>query len=182
MTRRSTVARLDPRVKDAVDTAIREGRATIDELVALIAAHGGEASRSAVGRYKKSFEDSLKRYRDAQEVAGRWVQQFRADADGDVSRLLAEMLKTVAFQSLADVEQLEGKDIYFLSTAIKNLASIDRIKAEAEAKALERTKAAVGTVIAKLDAEPGGSPGRIPKEALHRIRAEVYGILDAPAA
>ncbi len=174
------MARLDPRVREAVDAAIREGRATIDELVALIAAHGGAASRSAVGRYKKTFEDSLKRYREAQEVAGRWVAQFRENADGDVGRLLAEMLKTLAFQSLADAEDLDGKELYFLSTAIKNLASIDRLKAEAEAKALERTKAALGTAIARLDAEPGGTPGRIPQEALARIRAEVYGILDLP--
>lgn len=179
MGRRSSVARLDPRIRAAVDAAITEGRATIDELVALIAAHGGEASRSAVGRYRKSFEASLTRYREAQEVAGRWVQQFRADADGDVGRLLAEMLKTLAFQSLADTETADPRDLMFLSNAVKNLASVDRIKAEAEAKARAEAKAAVGAAIERVAGEATRA-GRIPAEALARIRAEVYGILEAP--
>jgi hypothetical protein len=180
MPRRSSVARLDPRIREAVDAAIAEGRATIDELVALIAAQGGAASRSAVGRYRKTFEESLTRYREAQEVAGRWVQQFRADADGDVSRLLAEMLKTVAFQSLADTETAEAKDLMFLSNAIKNLASVDRLKAEAEAKARAEVKAAVGKAIDRVAGDDAKGAGRISPEAIARIRAEVYGILDAP--
>lgn len=180
MTRRSSVARLDPRIREAVDAAIREDRATIAELVEMIAAAGGTASKSAVGRYKKGFEDSLRRYREAQEVAGRWVQQFRADADGDVSRLLAEMLKTLAFQTLADADEADGKELMFLARAVKDLASVDRIKAEAEAKARADVKAKVGAAIERLASEPA-TAGRIPAEALRRIRAEVYGIIDMPA-
>ncbi|MFN3389703.1 MAG: DUF3376 domain-containing protein, partial [Allosphingosinicella sp.] len=37
------------------------------ELVELIQSHGAAVSRSAVGRYRKTFEDSLRRYREAQE-------------------------------------------------------------------------------------------------------------------
>lgn len=178
MARRSSVARLDPRIREAVDGAIRDGRATIDELVALIGAAGGAASRSAVGRYKKDFEDSLRRYREAQEVAGRWVQQFRADSDGDVARLLAEMLKTLAFQSLAETEVANAKDLMFLSNAVKNLAGVDRIKEEAEARARAAMKQAVGAAIERMEAEPAAAPGKIPPEALRRIRAEVYGIVE----
>lgn len=178
MGRRSSLRRLDGRIREAVDAAIAEGRATIDELVALIAAHGGTASRSAVGRYKKTMEDSLRRYREAQEVAGHWVRQFRVDPDGDVGRLLAEMLKTLAFQSLAGTEELDGRSLFFLARAVKDLADIDRIKAGAAAQTRAAIRQQVGAAIEKMAGEPTGAPGRIPPEALQRIREEVYGIVD----
>jgi hypothetical protein len=175
MPRRSTVARLDPRIREAVDAAIREGRATVDDLVALIAAHGGQASRSAVGRYRKDFEDSLKRYREAQEVAGRWVAQFQADPDGDVGRLLAEMLKTLAFTSMADRESADARDIHFLARAIKDLVAVDQVKARVEAELRAAAKQRADAAVAAIEAEAGAR--RITSEALARIREQVYGIV-----
>lgn len=175
MGKRSSVARLDPRIREAVDAAIREGRATIDDLVALIAAHGAEISRSAVGRYHKDFSDSLKRYREAQEVAGRWVAQFKADPDGDLGRLLAEMLKTLAFTSMADRESADAKDIHFLARAIKDLVAVDQVKHRIEAELRERTKARADKAVQAIEAEAGAR--RISPEALARIREQVYGIV-----
>lgn len=175
MPRRSSVARLDPRIRAAVDAAIREGRATVDDLVALIAAHGARASRSAVGRYRKDFEDSLVRYREAQEVAGRWVAQFQADPDGDVGRLLAEMLKTLAFTSMADKSSANAKDIHYLARAIRDLVSVDQVKARVEAELRAATKERADAAVAAIEAEAGAR--RISPEALARIREQVYGII-----
>ena len=49
---RSSVAKLPPDVREAVDKAIADG-ATIDEITARIRAEGETCSRSAVGRYAK---------------------------------------------------------------------------------------------------------------------------------
>jgi hypothetical protein len=175
MPRRSSVARLDPRIREAVDAAIRDGRATIDELVELIQSHGAAVSRSAVGRYRKTFEDSLRRYREAQEVAGRWVEQFRADPDGDVGRLLAEMLKTLAFTSLAERESADARDLHYLARAVRDLASADQAKQRMEAELRERTKARAEAAVAALEREDGDR--RLPPEVLARVREQIYGIV-----
>jgi hypothetical protein len=176
MPRRSSVARLDPRIREAVDAAIREGRATIDDLVALIRAHGGEASRSAVGRYAQSMEQSLRRYRETQEIAGRWMAQFTENPDSDVGRLLAEMLKTIAFQSMADTEAAEPKDLAHLARAVKDLASVDVVKARLRAELAAETKARADAAAATIEREAEAGRMRLSPEALATIREQIYGI------
>lgn len=175
MARRSSIAKLDPRIKEAVDAAIREGRATIDDLVAMIAAHGASASRSAVGRYRKDFEESLSRYREAQEVAGRWVSQFKADPDGDVGRLLAEMLKTLAFTSMADKTSADPKDIHYLARAVRDLVGVDQVKAQIEARLRDEAKQRAEAAVKVIEGE--AAQRRISPEALAAIREQVYGIV-----
>lgn len=130
MGRQSAIRKLDPRIRDAVDTAIREGRATIEDVVAIIKAMGGDASRSAVGRYKQQAEAQMARYREAQEVAKVWIGKLQADPEGDVSRLLAEMLRTTAFSTLGDMDAASPQDLMFLGKALKDLASADKLTAD----------------------------------------------------
>jgi hypothetical protein len=180
MGRRSAVARLDPRIRAAVDAALREGRATIDELVALIQSHGASVSRSAVGRYRQRFEENLRRYREAQEVAGQWVAAFRADPDGDVGRLLAEMLKTLAFASMADRESADPRDIHFLARAIRDLASSDQVRARLEAELRAAAQRRAEAAVAAIEAE--AETRRLSPEVLAHIRQQIYGIVDPPRA
>lgn len=130
MSRKSSIKRLDPRVREAVDTAIREDRATIDQIVELIASLGGDVSRSAVGRYKQRAESQMQKYREAQEVAKVWIGKLQADPEGDIGRLLAEMLRTVAFQSIGDMDSATPQDMMFLAKALKDLAGADKLTAE----------------------------------------------------
>lgn len=152
MSQKSAVQRLDPRIREAVDAAIREGRATIDEILAIIAAMGGEVSRSAVGRYKQKAESQMQRYREAQEVAKVWIGKLQAEPEGDVGRLLAEMLRTAAFQTLGDMEAAAPEEIMLLAKAIKDLASADKLTAERILKARQeatREAAEAATAVAK---------------------------------
>jgi hypothetical protein len=130
MARKSSIKELDPRIREAVDQAIREGRATIDDIVALIAQLGGEVSRSAVGRYKQRAENQMQKYREAQEVAKVWIGKLQADPEGDIGRLLAEMLRTVAFQSIGDMEAASPMDMMLLAKALKDMAGADKLTAE----------------------------------------------------
>jgi len=134
MGRKSTVKQLDKRIRAEVDSAIREGRATIDDLVDLIQAAGADVSRSAMGRYKHNAEKQMEKYRQAQEVAKVWIGKFEDDPDGDVGRLLAEMLRTVAFQTIGDFDDKDGgassQELMFIAKAIKELASADKISAD----------------------------------------------------
>ena len=61
---RSSIARLPPTLREAVDAAIADG-ATIDEITALIRGEGGACSRSAVGRYVKNMRDLIRQQQEA---------------------------------------------------------------------------------------------------------------------
>lgn len=143
MGRQSAVRTLPADLRREIDAMIREGRATIDDLVAYLEEQGAEVSRSAMGRYKQGMEASLKRYREAQEVAGVWITKLGQDQGGDVSKLLAEMLKTVAFQTLADLgdEDAAAKpaDIMLLARAVKDLESSGKLSLEREIRVRQET-------------------------------------------
>ena len=178
MPRKGTIHLLDPRLKEAVDAALSEGRATLDDIVAMVRGMGGQVSRSAVHRYAQDFEDSLKRYREAQQVAGQWIAAFQANPDSDVGRLLAEMCKTLAFQTMAQANAegaaVDMLELSRLARAVKALTDTDRIKAEMEQKVAERVRSAVDKAVGAAEAD--AKDGRIPPEALKRIREEVYGV------
>lgn len=137
MARKSSIAQLDPRLRSAVDGLIREGRYTLDDIIAHLATlNGGEApvSRSALGRYAQRAEEQMRRYREAQEVAKVWVEKFESEPDGDVARLLPEMLRSVAFQTLGSLgdreESADAQEVMFLAKAMKDLASADKLTTE----------------------------------------------------
>lgn len=176
---RSSVNKLDPRIREAVEAAIRDGRASTDELVALIRSCGAEVSRSAVGRYAKSYEESLVGYREAQEAAERWIKQFRENEDSDLSRLLTEMIKVAAFRSLGKRGEAEGEEadpleLSRMARMVRDLASVDRIKAEAEKRARQDIQAKAAPALEQAEAE--ARQGRISPEAIRRIREEIYGV------
>lgn len=171
MGRKSAITRMDPAIRAAVDAAIREGRATIADIVALIGELGGAASKSAVGRYKQQAEAQMARYREAQEVAKVWIGKLQADPEGDVGRLLAEMLRTTAFQTLGDIEAGSPQDVMFLAKALKDLASADKLTADRIL--LVRREAA------KEAAEKVSSVGRakgLSAETVDALRKEILGV------
>ena len=183
MGRASSIQQLPPAVKEAVDTAVREGRATIDDIVALVRGHGVDASRSAVGRYKQSMEESLKSYREAQSVAGVWASQLTENPQGDVGRLVQEMLKSLAFNTLASMgrggEAIGPEDIMLLAKAFKDLESAQKTNAEfrarvkAELRAEQLVKAKEAEVAIAAEAKRGG----LSADAAARIRDIMLGVV-----
>lgn len=171
MGRKSAIKQLDPAIREAADAAIREGRATIEEITALINSMGGAVSKSAVGRYKQQAEAQMARYREAQEVAKVWIGKLQADPEGDVGRLLAEMLRTTAFQTLGDIEAGSPQDVMFLAKALKDLASADKLTADRIL--LVRREAA------KDAAEKVSSVGKakgLSAETVAELRKEILGV------
>lgn len=178
MGRKSSIAILDPRLKAEIDRAITEGRATIDDIVRMVRGMGGDVSKSAVGRYKKSMEERLADFRESQAVAGEWVRQLRADPDGDIGQMLAQMLKVIAHRTQSDMldEGADAKQIAMLARAIKDLTSVEKAKVELEARLrAEAAKAAAEKAAEAVDRV--GKAMRLDPEALRQIREEVYGIV-----
>lgn len=164
MGRKSSIVKLDPQIREAVDGAVREGRATIEEIVLLIRSMGGEASKSAVGRYVKSASEQLASYRKMQEVAKVWIGKINDEPDGDVGRLAGETLKMLAVQvgqsmSQAEIEEVKPMDLMLLGKTLDHVAKagkadLDKVLKIRKEFAQEAAAAAAKTATAKgLSAE-----------------------------
>lgn len=191
MGRKSKVELLHPQLRQAVDELVRGG-ATIERIVEHLhtLAPGVDPaadlpSESAVGRYKQRAEQQMAKFRQAQAVAKVWVERFGAEPEGDVGRLVTQMLRTVAFQTVANMDGDEGGDaqeIMFLAKALKELSQAERLAQDMALKSLTEFKRETAR---KLDAieqevavEAHDSDGkRIDATMLRRIREEVYGIV-----
>lgn len=173
--RKSSVERLDPQIREAVDSLIRDGRATIDEIVEQLRAMGGEVSRSAVGRYKQRAETQMARYREAQEIAQVWVHKFESDPKGDVARLLSEMLKTVAFQVAGQMgdsgDDTSPKDVAHLSMALKNIGHFEKQNLDRELKMRKEVTEEAADKAAAVATSRG-----LTSDAVETIRREILGI------
>lgn len=174
MPRKSSITRLDPAIRAEVDKLVRDGGHTIDEIVSHLRTLGGDASRSAVGRYVKRAEEQFARYREAQEVAKTWIGKLEEDPQGDVGRLLAEMLRTVAFSTLGAMDDKDGSkpmEIMLLAKAIKDLASADKTSVDRELRVRREAATKAADTAVKAARKNGLS-----KEAADDIRREILGI------
>ncbi|MCB1832084.1 MAG: DUF3486 family protein [Geminicoccaceae bacterium] len=174
MGRRSAISQLDEAVRDEVHRLIRQGR-TIDEITAHLHELDADVSRASVGRYKRKMEDQLRRYREAQEVAGVWVKNLGEDPRGEMGRLLADMLKTVAFQTLADMgdegAEVGSQDIMFLARAIKDLETAAKSSMEREIRIRDLTRMEAAEAVEEAAANAGLS-----SDTVEKFRAAILGV------
>jgi hypothetical protein len=173
----STIAKLDPVIKAEVDKAIREGRATIEDIVALIQKMGAQASKSAVGRYAVNAKKQMETYRQAQEVSKVWIQQIGDAPEGDVGRLVVELVRMLAFKSVSAMGEedtsVSPEDLMFLSKAMKDLAGADKtaVDREINRQALQRQIKAAADNVEKVAKSNG-----LTADAVQAIRAQILGI------
>ncbi|MDH4229977.1 MAG: DUF3486 family protein [Nitrospirota bacterium] len=139
---KSTIAKLAPEIRAEVQRLLHDG-ATIAQVVAHLQGLDVTVSKSSVGRFAQDFRAVGARIREAREIAGTWVTQLGAAPDSDVGRLLAEMLRTVAFQQLmgmsggetgGDIAPPKPGDLALLARAIKDLSTADKTSADREIK------------------------------------------------
>lgn len=174
---RSTIERLPRELADLCNRLIRDG-STIHQITDKLNELDADVSKSAVGRYVKNTRAMMQRYHAAQEIAGKLVAQIGENPTGDVGALLAEMLKTIAFQMMADLgeadeagdgadgEKPEGvKPMEFMLLAkgldhleragtigLKRRMDIERIALQRQAKAAESVAKEKGLTTDQWDA------------------------------
>jgi hypothetical protein len=183
MGRSSSIKRLDPDIVDECNRLIRAGR-TNDEIVEALRGLGAQVSRSAVGRYKQNALQAMEKYKEAQEIAKVWVDRLEAEPSGDVARLLPEMLRTIAFQTLSQMSDQEtgvdSQSIMFLARALKDVGSASKTNVDIELvlRNLRAKAAAAAESISKQVKSAGLSD-----EVADQIRAKILGItVDAKPA
>ena len=147
---RSSIARLPPTLREAVDAAIADG-ATIDEITARIRAEGGACSRSAVGRYVKNMRDLIRQQQEADRANEAWVRALGARAQGRAGLILIETLRTLTLSALADLsrreEPVSTAELARLALVLRRIEGTDKLRLEREraaAKAQGRARRGPG--------------------------------------
>lgn len=137
MGNRSTIERLDPDIVAEVTRLIQGGR-TIDEITTHLRGMDQDVSRSAVGRYVKNARKAMEDYSRAQAVAKGWVDKMEAEPNGDVARLLPQMLQAIAFKTMEGMtegeEAVSPGDIMFMGKALQSIAGSSKTLMDIELK------------------------------------------------
>ena len=167
---RSTVAKLPPELREAVDKAIADG-ATIDEITARIREGGESCSRSAVGRYAKDARALIQKRQEADRVVEAWMQEFGDRPQGELALLFIEGLRAMAIDTMRHLAKREepasSEDIARLSLALKRIESTEERRIQREKAAQKAAEAA--------EPRKGLSP-----ETVALIRSKVEGIPYSP--
>ena len=177
MGRRSTVAVLPQEVVEEINRLIRDG-CTIDEILRALSPLGVEdVSRSAMGRYVKSARESMEKYRQAQTVAKLWIDKLEAEPQGDVARLLPEMLRVVAFQTVSTMGEAEAPtsamEVMLMAKALKDIAGTTKTNIDVELKL--RTMRAEVKAAAK-EVESTMRQAGLSDELVTSIRSRILGV------
>ena len=154
---RSSIARLPPELREAVDAAIADG-ATIDEIADLIRGEGGACSRSAVGRYTKNVRDLIRRQQETDRANEMWVRALGERAEGRAGLILIETLRTMTLSTMAELsgreEPVSTAELARLALVLKRIEGTDKLRlAREQAAAKAAAKAAPGA---------GQAPGQAP--------------------
>lgn len=146
MGRKSSIDRLPPAVKKAIQSEISDGRLTLDEIKQLIEEEfGAEVSRSALGRYKMSVDEQMRVLRESREVADVWTKKFGEAPDSDIGKLVQEIIRTLAYRTSSDMlqsgEAVDPKQIAQLSRAMTYIENAGRLSQQRERELREAFEA-----------------------------------------
>lgn len=147
--RASKVDLLPDEIRSALHAMLRDKRHTQTDIRAavnqLIDDYGLPSdlklSRSGLNRYASTMETVGSRIREAREVSKQWVAKLGTEPEGDVSRVLVEMVRTLAFDSVIKMSEsntpLEPKFIKELAIGVERL---EKAASESQKRELEIRK------------------------------------------
>lgn len=126
MGRKSTVDKLDAGVRSHIEKRLRENRLTLDELIADLQEQfpsHDKPSRSALHRYRQSFDVMVARMREQDMMARMLVEELGENPDDRAGALMVQSLTTLVsqavFQAQTD-EEVDIEDVRKLARAAKD--------------------------------------------------------------
>lgn len=180
MGRKSSITRLPLPVRKSIDDALKRGSSTLDEIIAAIRDEFGAdvaPSRSALGRYSMRFEEVGKKLRESREVAQVWADRLGKEPEGDVAKLVMEMLRTLAFDatmSLSDGSlQIDSADLKNLSLVMQRLEAAGKWNLQRE-QAMR--KAVLEEAASKVDEMAKAKKAGLTPAMAEQIKREFLGI------
>ena len=139
MARPSSIDRLPKEVREQIGR-LREAGSTIDEILAKLKELDADVSRAALGRHVKTLSVVGDRLRRSKVMAEALTAKFGDQPDDQVARMNFELMHAMIFElqmAAAGSEDEEGntvtfdpKQVRFLSGALKDLASAQKVDAD----------------------------------------------------
>ena len=129
----SKVHQLPENIKTKLDELLRDGKLTqsdiLEQVNALIKQAGladtEKLSKSGINRYSTNMQTVGARIAEARAVSEQWVAKLGNKPSGDVSNILIEMVRTLAFESVLKAsdgeEPVDPKYIKDLAIGIEKL-------------------------------------------------------------
>lgn len=143
MGRKSSIEKLAPDVRSHIERRLRENRLTLDELIADLQEQfpsEQKPSRSAIGRYKVSFDEMAKRLREQQAMASLLVEELGENPDDRAGALMVQSITTLTTHAAMGAqvdEETTVDDVRKLARAAKDVLAARKVSRE-ERKAIER--------------------------------------------
>lgn len=159
--RKSSISRLPDEQRQYIERLIREGRHTLDEMLAAIRERfpDGEAaqvSRSALHRYDSAMTELAGRMREIDRAAQALVGELGDDIGDRAGALLANAVTTLATNAAlraTETDEVSIEDVRKMAVAAKNALDTRRLSlAERRAIAQEAREAALREQREKLEA------------------------------
>lgn len=180
MGRKSSIDRLEPAVRTHIEKRLRERRLTLDELIEDLHQHfpsEDKPSRSAIGRYKVSFDEMSRRLREQQAMASLLVEELGENPDDKAGALMVQSITTLTTHAALGAqidEETTVDDVRKLARAAKDVLAARKVNRE-ERKQIEREarERLLEEQKAKLDSLQ--NKGGVTDETRRAIR-EVLGI------
>lgn len=180
---KSSIERLQPEVRSAIQALLKKGQLTLDEILEQIRVEFGQApSRSALGRYKKHFDEIAKDLRESREIAEVWAQQLGKTPDSDVGKVVLEVLKTLSYRVSADMmaagaeDRPQPRELAQLAKAMQYIEDAGRLSLAREKQLRDAALEAAAEKVKEVGKKRGLSP-----QATEAIRREILGIAAATA-
>lgn len=143
MGRKSSIHKLESTVRSHIERRLREDRLTLDELIEDLHEHfpsEQKPSRSAIGRYKVSFDEMSKRLREQQAMASLLVEELGENPDDRAGALMVQSITTLTTHAAMGAqidEETTVDDVRKLARAAKDVLQARKASLE-ERRQIER--------------------------------------------
>lgn len=184
--RPSSIDRLPPEAREALNTWLRDPGLTKEESTdrtnALLAEIGVDhrISHSAVNRYSQRMEKIGAKLRQSREVSEMWIANLGSQPQGQLGKLINEMIRTMAFETGAALAEsgdpVPPKVLKDLALAVQRLESAANMNEERERKIRDEERARVLAEAAEKVEAVSHSGGGMSRESVDTIKREILGI------
>ena len=180
MARSSTITRLPADILEQLQALLRDPRVTqleaTDKINAVLEDDGHDGvSKSAVNRYSMKMEEVGARLKQSREVAEMWIGKLGNAPQGQVGKLLNEIIRTMAFDTamhLAEGEEpVAPKLLGHLAMAVRHLEAAASTNEDIAIKTRKQTAIDAAELAGKSLAGQGMS-----KSAIDIIKQEILGL------
>ena len=183
----STVERLPPEVREALDEWLRDPSISLPEATRRANDRLQELgstlrlSRNSLYRYDLRMRRAAEKLRQSREVAEAWIDKIGSAPDGKLGHLLIEMLRTLAFDLTTHLQEgdLDDKSLAGLVQAATSISLMAR-RLEESSDMIDRRERRIKREAAKEAAakaakkqDPGGA---VSLEQVRQVIRDIYGV------